>query len=99
MLQPEELWLFQQGLAKFQAVPMNDPLSYYQIAGVSVSQRVCEKSRSAELHRNPWSPFPDMAERFSKYGHSYQQQWRLWWLLHTYLHHLSDVASSVSRPV
>ena len=34
-LNTEEKWLYLQGLAKFQAQPVKDPLSYYQIAGRS----------------------------------------------------------------
>ena len=34
-LSPEEMYLYFQGLAKFQQVDMDDPLSYYQIAGES----------------------------------------------------------------
>ena len=31
-----EMYLYFEGLAKFQQVDMNDPLSYYQIAGKSL---------------------------------------------------------------
>ena len=34
-LSPEEMFLFFEGLAKFQQVDMEDPVSYYQIAGKS----------------------------------------------------------------
>ena len=58
-LTQEQLYLYLEGLKKFQHVPANNPLSYFQIAG----EKALDLPVTAKRRRNSWTSVPEMAQR------------------------------------